>query len=270
MPAAGSGGMGMPQAGAGAAGNQAGAAGGGQAGSQGAVADPNCPRWPMSTGSQSVASTIRVSGKYDGKLKRFAGAGALGGGGQDEGQDPLFLLSDGASLENVILGAPAADGIHCEGSCSLHNVWWEDVGEDAATLLGGSDKQVMSIECGGARMASDKVFQHNGPGTLRIQNFVVEDFGKLYRSCGNCKTQHERHVEMKNIEATKGNVLAGINLNYGDTAKFENITLHDSSMKMRVCDRFMGNSKGDEPSKVGSGSDGSSCVYDESAIQWLP
>lgn len=224
----------------------------------------------MPMGSEPVTATIRVSGKLDGKLKRYAGAGALGGGGQDEGQDPLFLLADGATLENVILGAPAADGIHCEGSCTLHNVWWEDVGEDAATLKGGSERQVMNIECGGARQASDKVFQHNGPGTMRIQNFVVEDFGKLYRSCGNCKTQHERHVEMKNIEATKGKVLAGINTNYGDTAKFENITMHDSSMKMGVCDRFTGNSSGDEPSKIGSGADGMSCVYDDSDISWVP
>jgi hypothetical protein len=224
----------------------------------------------MPMGSESVAATIRVSGKLDGKLKRYAGTGALGGGGQDEGQDPMFLLSDGATLENVIVGAPAADGIHCEGSCTLRNVWWEDVGEDAATLKGSSGSQVMSIECGGAKKASDKVFQHNGPGTMKIQNFVVEDFGKLYRSCGNCKTQHERHVEMKNIDATKGKVLAGINANYNDTAKFENITLHDSAMKMEICDRFMGNSSGDEPSKIGSGSDGKSCVYDNSDIHWVP
>lgn len=262
-------------AGGGTAGNAGGAgaggaAGGGAAGKSGTTTDPSCARWPTPMGSEPVAATIRVSGKLDGKLKRYMGTGALGGGGQDEGQDPLFLLSDGATLENVIVGAPAADGIHCEGSCTLRNVWWEDVGEDAATLKGGSASQVMSIECGGAKKASDKVFQHNGPGTMKIQNFVVEDFGKLYRSCGNCKTQHERHVEMKNIDATKGKVLAGINANYNDTAKFENITLHDSSMKMEICDRFMGNSSGDEPSKIGSGSDGKSCVYKDSDIQWVP
>jgi hypothetical protein len=34
-------------------------------------------------------------------------------------------------------------------------------------------------------MAADKVFQHNGPGTMNISNFYVATFGKLYRSCGN-------------------------------------------------------------------------------------
>jgi len=278
--AAGGGGAG----GVGAAGSGGTAAGSGTAGSSAAGAsgaagsgaptegpiDASCAPWPKSTGDEPVVATIRVSGTHDGKLKRYAGAGALGIGGQEEGQDPLFLLSNGATLENVILGAPGADGVHCEGSCTLRNVWWEDVGEDAATLKGNSGSQVMSVECGGAKKASDKVFQHNGPGTLRIQNFIVDDFGKLYRSCGNCKTQHERHVEMKNIEATKGLVLAGINTNYGDTAKFENILLHDSAMKLGVCDRYTGNSQGDEPQKTGSGADGKSCIYDDTEVTFAP
>lgn len=38
---------------------------------------------------------------------------------------------------------------------------------------------------GGAYHASDKVVQHNGCGTVNIINFYVNDYGKLYRSCGN-------------------------------------------------------------------------------------
>ncbi|WP_413230240.1 pectate lyase [Kitasatospora herbaricolor] len=41
--------------------------------------------------------------------------------------------ADGAVLQNVVLGDPAADGVHCNGSCTLKNVWWDNVGEDAAT-----------------------------------------------------------------------------------------------------------------------------------------
>ena len=69
-------------------------------------------------------------------MKRFTGSGSLGGGGQTEGQPPMFQISNGGTLQNVIIGNPAADGVHCSGSCTLKNVWWEDVGEDAATLLG--------------------------------------------------------------------------------------------------------------------------------------
>src|SRR5262249_14937094 len=37
-------------------------------------------------------------------------------------------LGDGGVLQNVIIGAPGVDGVHCEGTCTLRNVWWEDVG----------------------------------------------------------------------------------------------------------------------------------------------
>jgi pectate lyase len=78
-------------------------------------------------------------------------------------------LADGAVLKNAVIGRPASDGLHCDGTCYLQNVWWEDVGEDAATLDGSSSSQVMTIECAGARHAADKVFQHNGPGTMIVR-----------------------------------------------------------------------------------------------------
>jgi len=69
-----------------------------------------------------VTETIQVSGTYDGGGNRYIGSGDLGDGGQSEGQDPLFDLAGGATLSNVVLGAPAADGVHCAGSCTLRNV----------------------------------------------------------------------------------------------------------------------------------------------------
>ena len=59
------------------------------------------------------------------------------------------------------------------------------MGEDAATFRGGTNYYVIG---GGARTASDKVFQHNGPGTVHISGFYAENIGKLYRACGNCST----------------------------------------------------------------------------------
>ncbi|HET9955737.1 MAG TPA: pectate lyase [Polyangiaceae bacterium] len=232
-----------------------GAANGGSSGS--------CVAWPSAKGEQSVSTTIKVSGNYDGGLKRFTGSGALGTSGQSEDQGPLFELESGATLSNVIIGSPAADGVHCKGTCTLSNVWWEDVGEDAATLKGSSSSQVMTIDCGGAKKADDKVFQHNGPGTMIIRNFSVDDFGKLYRSCGNCKTQYERHSIFENVTAKGGSVLAGVNTNYGDSAKFSRVTI---TGKISICDRFTGNSTGDEPTKTGSGADGKYCIYQPSDI----
>jgi hypothetical protein len=221
--------------------------------------------WPTATGSKPVTATIPVTGTLDGGNVRYFGSGALGGDSQDEGQDPLFKLADGAVLKNVILGAPAADGVHCSGSCTLINVWWENVGEDAATFKGGASA-AYTVDGGGARSADDKVFQHNGGGTLTIKNFQVSDFGKLYRSCGNCSTQHKRAVVVQNVIATApAKSLVGVNANFGDTATLSKVTIVGDK-DLDICVRFTGNNTGKEPTKIGTGPDGVTCKYAESDI----
>jgi hypothetical protein len=213
---------------------------------------------------------MEVSGTFDGNLRRFRGTGDLGGSGQEEGQDPLFNLANGATLRNVIIGAPAADGIHCEGSCTLENVWWEDVGEDAATFEGESAQTNVSIDCGGARSAADKVLQHNGGGTVRVSRFYVENFGKLYRSCGNCDDQFARHVVFDNVLATApGGTLAGINQNFDDTATFSNVFLKDRTLAITVCERYDGTEGGGEPTRVGTGPDAEHCLYQNANVQYV-
>jgi pectate lyase len=226
--------------------------------------------WPAATADRAVTATIEVAGSYDGGLKLFHGSGALGSDGQDEDQGPLFELADGATLQNVILGSPAADGVHCLGSCTLRNVWWEDVGEDAATFKGTSASATYRVIGGGARHAEDKVFQHNGAGTLTIETFQVADFGKLYRSCGNCDTQYERHVVIRNVKVTgPGNAIAGINANYGDTATLSGVRIvGDSGRDITVCARFQGNDSGAEPRETGSGPDGTFCRYGTSDVTY--
>ncbi|GGN69665.1 hypothetical protein GCM10010112_35420 [Actinoplanes lobatus] len=221
--------------------------------------------WPSATGEKAVTATIAVSGTLDGGNVRYFGSGDLGSDSQDESQDPIFKLADGAVLKNVILGAPAADGIHCSGSCTLINVWWENVGEDAATFKGGTSA-TYTVDGGGAKGADDKVFQHNGGGTLTIKNFQVEDFGKLYRSCGNCSTQHKRAVVVQNVVATApAGSLVGINTNFGDTATISKVTVVGKK-SLDICVKFTGNSSGKEPTKIGTGADGVNCIYDESDI----
>jgi hypothetical protein len=226
--------------------------------------DPTTPTSrPGGGGTQPVTATIRVSGNLDGGGRRYIGAGQLGSGGDGEGKDPIFLLSDGATISNVVIGAPGADGIHCTGSCTIRNVVWEDVLDDAATFKGTSASQTMVIDGGSARRASDKVFQHNGPGTMIIRNFQVQDFGKLYRSCGNCSSQHRRNVRIENVTATgPGKVLAGINTNYGDTATFSNVTIrNDPDRDITPCEAYRGTTSG-EPSKIGD------CPYPASQVVW--
>ncbi|MFV0137459.1 pectate lyase [Streptomyces sp. HMX87] len=226
--------------------------------------------WPAPNGSQGVSSTIPVSGTKDYGMKRLYGTGALGSGGQDEDQGPILELAPGAVLKNVIIGAPAADGIHCKGSCTLQNVWWEDVGEDAATFRGSSSSNVYTVTGGGAKEASDKVFQFNGAGTLNVSGFAVRNFGTFVRSCGNCSTQYKRTINLSNVEVTwKGGRIAGINTNYGDSATLRNITIvGDSGRKIVPCQKYIGNDDGDEPDSNGSGPDGTYCRYAASDITY--
>ncbi|MFI9030827.1 pectate lyase [Streptomyces sp. NPDC053560] len=230
----------------------------------------NAAAWPTPNGSQAVSRTIEVSGTYDGGLKRFYGSGDLGGDGQEEGQDPIFKLKDGAVLKNVVIGSPAADGIHCSGSCTLQNVWWEDVGEDAASFKGTSSGATYTVTGGGAKKADDKVFQFNGAGKLSISGFQVSDFGKLVRSCGNCSTQYKRTISVSDVDVTApGKSLVGINTNYGDTATLKSVRIHgDSSKKIKPCVRYTGNNTGKEPVETGSGPDGTYCRYSTSDISY--
>lgn len=248
---------------AGAAAGDGGAAGR-ATGGDGGASPTACAPWPSAGETVELTATLEVSGTFDGGLKRYVGAGDLGGDGQDEDLPPLMQLADGAVLQNVVLGKPASDGIHCSGSCTLRNVWWEDVGEDAATLEGDDPQQVMLVDCAGARQASDKVFQHNGPGTVELRRVYVEDFGKLYRSCGNCSSQYQRHVVLVDVHASQGDVLVGINETYGDTADFTRVTADED---ITVCSLYEANDTGDEPEEISSGPDPDHCRYQEADIQ---
>jgi len=227
--------------------------------------------WPVATANRAVAHPIWVTGEFDGELTRFYGVDDLGTATQDENQEPLFQLADGAVLSNVILGQPAADGIHCRGSCTLNNVWWERVGEDAATFRGKTEDDVMLVNGGGASGAVDKVFQSNGRGTMIIKNFYVESFGKLYRSCGNCSAQGRRTVIIENVTAVAGPTtasLVGVNVNYGDVAEFRGKSVfYDPQQKSPVCLKYEGNAIGSEPIKLGSGADPANCKYSPANVE---
>ncbi|KAK4864921.1 hypothetical protein LT330_001544 [Penicillium expansum] len=149
----------------------------------------------------------------------------------------VFVLENGASLSNVIIGKNQLEGIHCKGSCTLTNVWFRDVCEDAISILGTGNAL---IKGGGAQEAKDKVVQHNGVGTVTIDGFTVVNAGKLYRSCGNCsnnKSKSPRKVVVKNVKANNVGTLVGINSNYGDQSSISGVC--GSGVK-HLCEEFEG------------------------------
>ncbi len=136
---------------------------------------------PAPNGEKVVNETIVVKAGevFDGQGMHFVAGTALGDGGQSEGQKPIFRLEPGATLVNVQVSG--ADGIHAYGDATLQDVWWRDVGEDAFTLKAQGNVHVIG---GGAFNANDKIFQLNAGGSILVEGFTAEDFGKAFRTNG--------------------------------------------------------------------------------------
>jgi pectate lyase len=200
--------------------------------------------------SFAASATTTVTGTFDGGGRSYGTSCA----GSSESQQPVFLLKDGATLKNVVINKNAADGVHCEGNCTISNVVWQDVCEDAATMKGGSGK-TMNISGGSAANASDKVFQHNGKGsTINIANFkTTGSIGKLYRSCGNCESNGgPRKVTINNVQIEKASEVVGVNGNYGDIARIRALKIKGyKAGSPSVCVVYKGVQKGSSSSKVG-------------------
>ncbi|MGW2884663.1 pectate lyase [Streptomyces griseoruber] len=184
--------------------------------------------WPTATGSNAVPSTIKVSGTHDGRLRKFYGKGALGTSDQDESQGALFELADGAVLKNVIIGSPAADGVHCKGSCTLRNVWWPDVGEDAASFKGTSSSAVYKVIGGGAHVVLSDI-----------------DVVAPLKAIVGVNANHGDTATLSKIRIQ-----------------------NDPKKKVRICVRFQGNNTDREPTEIGSGADGTTCRFSSSALTY--
>ncbi|KAH6619075.1 putative pectate lyase E [Boeremia exigua] len=161
---------------------------------------------------------------------------------EDEGGDPVFIIRPGVTISNLIIGPNQIDGIHCEGACTIRNVWFRNVCEDAVTALGAGN---VLIEGGGATGASDKVIQANGRGTVTIRNYTVTNSGKLYRSCGNCsnnQARSPRRVIVDNVRASgMTSEFVAINANFGDTAEISRVC---GSNNGDICRPYQGIERG--------------------------
>lgn len=204
----------------------------------------------------SLASPSVISGSKDMGNKEYDRGRACDTDADTGSDSAVFILENGATLSNVIIGKDQLEGIHCKGACTLKNVWFRDVCEgkhsmlrfhtditnhitDAISALGNGN---VLIEGGGAQEATDKVVQHNGRGTVTIKNFTVINAGKLYRGCGDCTNNGgPRNVNISGVKAKGVSELVGINSNYGDVANIQSTC--GSSVK-KVCQEYKGVNKG--------------------------
>lgn len=163
--------------------------------------------------------------------------------GDTGSKNAVFVLENGATIQNVIIGSDALEGIHCKGKCTVKNAFFRKVCEDAISALGNGDVMIVG---GGAQDAEDKVVQHNGSGKVTIKDYTVVNVGKVYRACGDCSNNSSkgpRHVVIENLKANgvKTN-LAGINSNYGDSAT---ISKSCGKVSSEICQQFKGINKGE-------------------------
>ena len=138
------------------------------------------------SGNPLTATIVVNSGEtYDGGCKTYVtkslASGGLGDGSQEENQKPLFRVNAGGKLVNVIIGAPAADGVHFYGNATAENIHWLDIGEDAATIKADA---TVTLDCGSAKNGADKVFQVNAKATWTVSNFTIRTAGKTMRENG--------------------------------------------------------------------------------------
>ncbi len=225
---------------------------------------PACTKVPVSATVSVPSNTVWDGVAKYGKWVCLVGSTANMNGSQKENQIPHFILGSGATLKNVVLGDPAmgsgrdltaggADGVHCSGNCRIENVYWGDVGEDAATMKGAG---TMTVYGGAAYKAADKMFQNNGAGSkIVIQNFYAEEGGKLYRSCGNCSSQSARYLTLTNVTTYNVSTMAGVNSSF-DAAKlpalkdaYDVAIMSDMSTNGTKCTGYVGTAKGYEPVK---------------------
>ncbi|SHO55710.1 Pectate lyase A precursor [Vibrio quintilis] len=174
----------------------------GEAGSASPTGSVSHTMFPEAASDATVINepiVVKAGETFDGKGKTFTASSKLGDGGQSEDQKPLFILEDGASLKNVVLGDNEADGIHVRGDAKLDNVHWTNVGEDALTM---KKSGTIEISNSSAKGADDKIFQLNAPGKLILDNVQADDFGKLVRTNGG--QQGDWDIQLNNVTATNG------------------------------------------------------------------
>jgi hypothetical protein len=210
---------------------------------------------PASAGTVQESAAIEVSGEFDGGMQTYERSPSVCSGGESGQDAAMFILADGATLSNVIIGDGQAEGVQCSGTCTLNNVWFSTVCEDAITFR--QDAGTSYINGGGAFGATDKIVQFNGRGTVHISNFYAEDYGKLARSCGNCDGNGgPREFVIEGVQAVNGGELCGVNSNFGDTC-----TIIDSSQaEGNACTIWEATDGGGEPTKTSSEPDGTVCI----------
>lgn len=81
--------------------------------------------FPTPKGSQNLAAvkTIAAGQSFDGGMQLWDRSPSTCKGQTEGGnKDAVFILEEGATISNVVIGPNNGEGIHCLGSCTINNV----------------------------------------------------------------------------------------------------------------------------------------------------
>lgn len=90
----------------------------------------------------SLASPSVISGSKDMGNREYDRGRACDTDADTGSDSAVFILENGATLSNVIIGANQLEGVHCKGACTLRNVWFRDVCEGACGVVGCDSTQL--------------------------------------------------------------------------------------------------------------------------------
>jgi len=94
-------------------------------------------------------------------------------------------------LKNAIIGKDQIEGVHCEGACTVQNVWWTDVCEDALSFKGNGNGNVIG---GGAQGADDKVGPTIYRWCYRLRDTDMDFFSSSDHPAQWCWNHHHRWI----------------------------------------------------------------------------
>lgn len=93
---------------------------------------------PASSGSSALSEVYTVaSGEtFDGGYVMYDRGVDCEGQTEGGDSDAVFQIENGGTLKNVIIGPNQMEGVHCQGACTLENVWWSAVCEVSLRFTG--------------------------------------------------------------------------------------------------------------------------------------
>ena len=74
---------------------------------------------PASKGSVTLKAPQAVSGSFDGGMKTYGRGVSCTGQAEGGDKDAVFIIKNGGTLKNAIIGKDQIEGVHCEGSCTI-------------------------------------------------------------------------------------------------------------------------------------------------------